>query len=146
MFWCYRIYCVQMALFESAKLAQQDMSWFRKFGGQSTNQSMTEAGRPPFLVGGIHAATNGPLHLFCSWLRPIFSGLFAGVSPKIQTRLYRAWPVVCWHITAKTSQTMTLSIVLHSPLSPWRQNKPWDISGNCRPFEYRSVAASDGRD
>ena len=31
------------------------------------------------------------------------------------------------------------------PPSRWRQNKPWDANGDCRPREYRSVAASDGR-
>ena len=71
-----------------------------------------------------------------------FRGPFVGASPKIQTRPYCAWPVVRWHIMAKTSTMMPLIVL--GPSSPWRQNQPWDISGDCRPCEYSLVAASDG--
>ena len=51
-----------------------------------------------------------------------FMGRFVGASPKIQTRLYRAWFVVDTTITLKTP-TLTPSIILGLP-SPWWQMSP----------------------
>ena len=68
-------------------------------------------GSPPFLVGFLLAL---PLK---SKLAPIVLG---------------PW-FVDTYITAKTP-TMTPSIVLGPP-SPWRQNKPWDTSDDCRPYK-----------
>ena len=35
------------------------------------------------------------------------------------------------------------ALIVLGPPSPWRKNKTWDASGDCRPCEYRSAAASD---
>ena len=55
-----------------------------------------------FIFGKI--LENGLCDLFCFWLHPLLVGLsgpFVGAFPKIQTRIYRTWPVVHTAPTAK---------------------------------------------
>ena len=54
---------------------------------------------------------------FCLfWFHPLFSGLFVGASPKIQTRTYRTWPVVDTNLNGQNDNN-TSSIIL-GPLPP----------------------------
>ena len=54
---------------------------------------------------------------FCLfWFHPLFSGLFVGASPKIQTRTYRTWPVVDTILTTKMTTLTPLTVV--EPPSP----------------------------
>ena len=55
--------------------------------------------------------------MFFFLVAPSFSGPLVGGSPKIQTRLYRAWLVIDTTPTAKIT-TMPPMIVLYRPLFP----------------------------
>ena len=84
---------------------------------------------------------NGLWHLSIIGCGPSLAGLLSvlPLKSKLVSTVLGPWFV---DTTAKTS-TMTPSIVLGPP-SPWRQIKPWDVSGDCRSYECRSVAVSDG--